>query len=61
MNRWFRREYFVEKNPDAVINKRGWITVKIKYLFKFLKFTVKGLIDISSVRSKRGVGLSCMS
>ena len=28
MNRRFKREYFVEKCPDAVINKRGWITVK---------------------------------
>ena len=44
MNRWFRQEYFVEKNPDAVINKRSWITVKRKYLFKVLMFTVKGLI-----------------
>ena len=44
MNKWFRREYFVEKSYDAIVNKRGWITVKGKYLFKVLKFTVKGLI-----------------
>ena len=41
MNRRFRREYFVEKSPDAVINKRGWITAKGKNLFKVLKFTLK--------------------
>ena len=45
MNKWFRREYFVKKSSDGVINKRGWITVKGKYLFKVLKFcTVKGVI-----------------
>ena len=33
MNRWFRRKYFVEKSPNAVINKRDWITVTRKYLF----------------------------
>ena len=41
MNRWFRGEYFVEKSPNAVINKGGWITVTRKYLFNVLKFTVK--------------------
>ena len=42
MNKWFRREYLVEKSSDAIVNKRGWITVKGKYLFK-----VK--IDVSSL------------
>ena len=42
--KWFRREYFVEKSSDAIINKRGWITVKRIYWFKVLKFRVKGLI-----------------
>ena len=28
INKWFGREYFVEKSHDAVINKRGLITVK---------------------------------
>ena len=36
MNKWFRREYFVEKSSDAIVNKRSWITVKGKYLFKVL-------------------------
>ena len=44
MNKWFRREYFVEKSSGAIVSKRNWITVKGKYLFKVLKFTVKGLI-----------------
>ena len=59
MNKWFRQEYFVEKSSDAFVNKRGWITVKGKYLFKVLKFTtftVKGLIrgaDIKVARDQR--------
>ena len=44
MNKWFRREYFVEESSDKIVNKRGWIAVKRKCLFKVLKFTVKGLI-----------------
>ena len=32
MNRWLRRKYFVEKSPNAVINKRDWITVTRKIL-----------------------------
>ena len=50
MNKWFRREYFVEKSSDAIINKRGWITVKREYLFKVLKFTVKGLIRGADIK-----------
>ena len=45
IKKWFRREYFVEKSPDAIINERGWITVKRKHLLKVLKFTLKGLHD----------------
>ena len=40
MNKWFRREYFVKKSSDAIVNKRGWTTIKRKYLFKVLKFTL---------------------
>ena len=51
MNKWFRREYLaVAKSFDAIINKRGWITVKGKYLFKVLKFTVKGLIRGADIK-----------
>ena len=50
MNKWFRREYFVEKSSDAIINKRGWITVKGEYLINVLKFTVKGLIRGADIK-----------
>ena len=49
-NKWLRREYFVEKNSDAIVNKRSWITLKGKYLFKVLKFTVKGLIRGADIK-----------
>ena len=41
--RRFRREYIVEKSPDAVVNKRVYITVKKKNV-NVLNFTVKRLI-----------------
>ena len=50
MSRWFRREYFVEKNPNAVINKRGSITVARKHLFKVLKFAKKKLIRGADIK-----------
>ena len=35
MNRWFRRKYFVEKSPNAVINKRDWIRYEDSQLTKY--------------------------
>ena len=50
MNWWCKREYFVEKSPNAVINKGGWITVTRKYLFNVLKFIVKRLIRGADIK-----------
>ena len=50
MNRWFRREYFVEKSPNVAINKGDWITVTRKYLFQALKFTVKRLLRRADIK-----------
>ena len=50
MNKWFRRENIVEKSSDAIINKESWISVKGKYLFKVLKFAVKGPIRVADIK-----------
>ena len=31
INKWLRRKYFVEKSSDAIISKRGWVTVERNY------------------------------
>ena len=40
MNKRFKREYFVEKSSDAMVNKRSWITVKGKYYYYNIIFII---------------------